>query len=237
MCFANVVRIGGDDGFELSKAFLLFRKPGMTSQMWNDQPWLHTMVTAAAFHVFGPTAVIPRLISLASLIVILISAAYIMKGRCGLLEHAAFGALFITGSQALPLSTSAMLELPAAAAGMAGSAIACVAIRRRNWRWSVMTGVLLAICAHIKLTGLIVAPAVFVFWITCSGLRRGLKQSGCSMAGFLVTFCALAALSPRFSLHELLSSHLAAAMHMSNALTRLHSFHIRSVLSDLPLFL
>ena len=60
----NALAVGGDDGFELCKSLLLARDPAAATQMWNDQPWLHTMLVAFLFKVFGPAAGIVRVFSL-----------------------------------------------------------------------------------------------------------------------------------------------------------------------------
>ena len=59
----SVLSFGGDDGFELCKSALLARRPELAPHMWNDQPWLHTMLNAALFRLLGEHAALPRLFS------------------------------------------------------------------------------------------------------------------------------------------------------------------------------
>ena len=45
----RIFSVGGDDGFELSKAMLVERRPDLAVRMWNDQPWLYTVIQATLF--------------------------------------------------------------------------------------------------------------------------------------------------------------------------------------------
>lgn len=44
---------GTDSGFELYKAQVLAERPGEARRMWNDQPWLHTLLVATLFRAGG----------------------------------------------------------------------------------------------------------------------------------------------------------------------------------------
>ena len=53
-----------DEGFELMKSWLLERGFPLYSEIWSDQPPLHTLLLAAVFHVFGPSVAIARMVAL-----------------------------------------------------------------------------------------------------------------------------------------------------------------------------
>jgi hypothetical protein len=74
----DAIWIGGDDGFELSKSLLLARDPEAARLMWNDQPWLHTLITSGLFRLFGEHAALPRLFSALSLVAMLLAMRHLL---------------------------------------------------------------------------------------------------------------------------------------------------------------
>src|ERR1044071_2269681 len=55
---------GGDEGYELYKGFLFEKGFALYSEIWNDQPPLHTWLLAALFHITGPSLLAARLAAL-----------------------------------------------------------------------------------------------------------------------------------------------------------------------------
>ena len=92
----RILSIGGDDGFELSKALLMARHPELANRMWNDQPWLHTMLHAGLFRSFGEHAIFPRVFSLFSLAVLLVAMAHLLRTHVGFLAGAFAAVTLIT---------------------------------------------------------------------------------------------------------------------------------------------
>lgn len=59
----NAVMLGGDEGFEFTKAYLLSEGVALYDPIWNDQPPLHTAITALFFCWLGPEAATARLVA------------------------------------------------------------------------------------------------------------------------------------------------------------------------------
>jgi hypothetical protein len=58
-------QFGSDEGFELMKGWLVSMGHPLYSQIWNDQPPLHTEFLGLVFRVFGPSAFAARCLSVA----------------------------------------------------------------------------------------------------------------------------------------------------------------------------
>src|SRR5579859_5817859 len=51
-------QFGPDEGYEFMKAFLVSVGHPLYSEIWNDQPPLHTEILALLFRLFGPSALV-----------------------------------------------------------------------------------------------------------------------------------------------------------------------------------
>jgi len=60
----DAVELGGDEGFELVKAFLCNRGYHLYTEIWSDQPSLYTQILSALFAVTGNSVFFARLLSL-----------------------------------------------------------------------------------------------------------------------------------------------------------------------------
>ena len=112
------IAIGGDDSFELGKSLLLARDPGLADRMWNDQPWLHTLLTARLFRLLGEHAAIPRLFTLLSTAALLwalwrlVGLAFHRDRGLGALAGGVAGVLYLTAPESSILACSAMIGPP-----------------------------------------------------------------------------------------------------------------------------
>jgi hypothetical protein len=213
----DALSIGGDDGFELSKSLFLARSPEAARLIWNDQPWLHTMMTAALFKAIGENAAVPRLFNLFSFIAMLFALSHLLRRLEGLLGIILM-AVFLISAEAMPhLSLSAMLEVPAIGWGIVAIAIAYSDRSPvQPWRF-VLSGVVLAAATHIKLTALIVLPAFALLLFSAYGWKQGLMGIIVGAAGFAAAFGFIAAISPTFSLEQLWLSHRQASGGLTEA--------------------
>lgn len=59
----SAVRLGGDECFDLTKAYLSIESVSLYDSIWNDQPPLHTAITALLFRWLGLEAAIARLVA------------------------------------------------------------------------------------------------------------------------------------------------------------------------------
>ena len=68
-----VIQIGADEGFELAKATLCLKGYKLYTEVWNDQPPLHTfLITALLRHSWG-SPLGPRLLTVLFRILLLVS--------------------------------------------------------------------------------------------------------------------------------------------------------------------
>lgn len=213
----NVLSFGGDDGFELCKALLVARRPDLAPQMWNDQPWLHTMLNAALFRLVGEHAVLPRMFSLVSLGALLSAAVHLLRGSLNFAGGLALGCFLLAGEGMPNWSVAAMLELPAISWAMLSAALAAtppgVVVR---WRM-VSAGALLALACHIKFTALVLLPALLLMvWVQIGARQFGLALVWASLA-FVTVFSLLVLLSPSFDLEQLVVPHAPAVSAIGTA--------------------
>jgi len=59
----TAVQIGADEGFELAKATLCLKGYKLYSEVWNDQPPLHTFLITQVLKYLTPSVLGPRLVS------------------------------------------------------------------------------------------------------------------------------------------------------------------------------
>ena len=104
----SVVRIGGDEGYELLKSAMVAHGTPLYTAIWNDQPPLHTLVLSTLFKLFGASALVGRLTSVAFAIVLMTAVLLSIK-REGILTRLLLGALLLCAPTFLELATSAML--------------------------------------------------------------------------------------------------------------------------------
>jgi 4-amino-4-deoxy-L-arabinose transferase-like glycosyltransferase len=153
-------QLGGDEHHEVTKAFLWSEGFSLYHEIWNDQPPLLTVLQGSLFKWFGVYAVLARGLALA--FGALLAAGLFRLVRKSLGVPAAFGALFslLAAPHVFELSISPMSEVPAFAVGLG----ALGAIRRwdKDGRsvWLAISGLILAFALEIKVTAVLLAPAL-----------------------------------------------------------------------------
>jgi len=154
---STAIQIGADEGFELAKATACLHGHRLYSEVWNDQPPLHTiLITEVARH--SPQSLAgPRLLTVACT-VLLLSALFLLVARwSGRLAAFVATALLIFSPGFLELSSSCMLEIPALSLAVAGLCLLGCAPQSR-WRIpEVFTGVLFGAAMLTKLV-----PAIYL---------------------------------------------------------------------------
>jgi hypothetical protein len=223
----SALECGPDEGIEFSKMQLLLQHPEMAKLAWNDQSWFYSQVFAAIFSVTGFQCGIPRLATLVIVGCILFSFPRLMPGNAGW-PHVIFAWLFFWCWPDMPqLTVSAMLEVPAI--GLAIIATATTPRNREEWKcWRFgCAGILFAVAVQVKLTALIILPAlaakiIYIWWreIYCQPDIEKPTPSvnsnsfwlppafGCAV--FAMVFILIAAWSPDWDWSQLWKSHLAA---------------------------
>ncbi len=115
----TAVQIGADEGFELAKATLSLKGYRLYSEVWNDQPPLHTFLITQILKNISPTILGPRLVTSVFAAVLLASVFFISLRVSGLFVAALATALLIVSPGFVELSSSCMLEIPALAPAVA----------------------------------------------------------------------------------------------------------------------
>jgi hypothetical protein len=165
----TAVQIGADEGFEVAKATLCLHGHRLYSEVWNDQPPLHTWMVTQVLKDLTPSILGPRLVTAAFAGILLVCVFVIVCRACGLLTGALTGALVVASPGFLELSSSCMLEIPALATAIAGLAVLLVLPRTKWYGAELLSGVLFGIAALMKLVPLYLLPlAALILW-----LRRG----------------------------------------------------------------
>ncbi|MBN2507875.1 MAG: glycosyltransferase family 39 protein [Verrucomicrobia bacterium] len=161
-------QLGADEGYELMKGLLCSQGHALYRDIWNDQPPLHTCALSGLFRLLGPTAGVARGLSAAFAALLVWSVYHLARGPAGRLAGMTAALLLIAAPQVLPLSASAMLELPAMSVAMAGLLAWRHHAETHRRSWLALSGVLLGCALQIKFTAALVLPALLADgWMTC----------------------------------------------------------------------
>jgi 4-amino-4-deoxy-L-arabinose transferase-like glycosyltransferase len=162
----SAFQFGGDEGYELMKGLLLSRGRLLYSEIWSDQPPVHTALLAALFHFTGPSILAARLLSVAFGGLLIGSLYELARRRSGHGAALLAAALLIPSSYFLQLAVSAMIVLPAFALGLFAVVLLDYYVESRKAHWLALSGLALGLGLQTKLTaGLVVAPAAIDFWL------------------------------------------------------------------------
>src|ERR1051326_3829744 len=104
----GAVQIGADEGFEMGKAVMLLDGYKLYSEVWNDQPPMHTALNALVLKHLGKSILYSRLLTVAFAFIFLCSTSGIISRSLGP-TFGALGALIVLASPGfLELSSSCM---------------------------------------------------------------------------------------------------------------------------------
>ncbi len=186
---STAVKIGEDEDFELAKAILGIKGSRFYADIWNDQPLLHTAVVTQILKHVSSSILGPRLLTSAS-VLLLLGAFFLIIRRVHGVGVAMIGTVFLIGSPGfLELGSSAMLEIPALAFGVAGL---CSAVCGGGFKSAALSGFCFAVSLQIKLIGVILLPLLlFVLWVrnnSASPLAPGWTAFFRSLIVFGVSF-------------------------------------------------
>ncbi len=218
---------GGDEGFEFEKALLLTKHPESANLIWNDQPWLFTLVAEAGFQMLGVSPVVSRLFSLISFIALLFAIFRLGGGFPRLLQGVVVSLFLLTAYRTVLLATSAMIEFPAIAWGLVSAVFSVDWDRPSRPLRLLLCGLLFGCALQIKLTSLMVVPALVVLHCQVHGVRNALRSLLWMLAGGAMAYAVIALLSPSFSLDSLLGSHIRASQSIPDARQEDVRFHFR----------
>jgi hypothetical protein len=162
----TTIQIGGDEGFELAKATLCLKGHKLYSEVWNDQPPLHTFLVTQILKHASPSILGPRLLTSAFAALLLSSVFTLVLRSNGLLTASLATAMLLASPAFLGLSCSCMLEIPALSVGIAAL---CVLVAMKPAKWSsceILSGILFGVALQIKLVPLVLLPvAALLVWL------------------------------------------------------------------------
>ncbi len=166
MPLRTAVEIGPDEGFELAKATLCLHGYKLYSQVWNDQPPLHTFLITQALRHVSLSVLVPRLITVCFAACLLGSVFQIARRVHGLAVAVLTAGLLIASPGFLTLSSSCMLEVPGLAPATAALWMLLLP-NRSGWRRpEIAAGILFGVAFEIKLIGVTLLPlAVLIIWL------------------------------------------------------------------------
>jgi len=127
----TAIKIGADEDFEYAKATLWLKGYHFYTEVWNNQPLLHTFwITQVLKHV-SPSVLGPRLVTSAFTLLLLSSVFLVSRCVHGLGVAALTTALLITSPGFLELASSCMVEIPSLAPVVVALAVLVVGPRGR----------------------------------------------------------------------------------------------------------
>jgi dolichyl-phosphate-mannose--protein O-mannosyl transferase len=153
----TTVQIGSDEGFELAKATLCLKGHQLYSEVWNDQPPLHTFLVTQVLKHVSPSIFGPRLMT-SAFTAMLLCALFFIVLRCGGILVATLTTAFLVVSPGfLELSSSCMLEIPSLSTAVAALCVLLL-IGPTQWRaGELLAGILFGTALEMKLV-----PAIYL---------------------------------------------------------------------------
>ncbi len=168
----HAIELGGDEGFEVTKAFLCHRGFHLYSEIWSDQPPLFTQILAALFGIVGPSILWARVLTLVFSAGLLFGLFDLVGRKSGLVAAWSAVALLFSAPLYLTLSASVMQEVPAFSLAILSAAALSRWGDNRKFAWLLGSAVLFAAALMIKFTAALVLPAILVeFWLMRPGSR------------------------------------------------------------------
>jgi len=172
----TAVQIGADEGFELAKVTLCAHGYKLYTEIWNDQPPLHTFLVVQIIKHVSHSVLGPRLLTSGFTVVLLASLFFLIRRLSGLGTAVVAVAMLIASPGFLELSASCMLEIPGLAPAVAGLSVLLNFRMKRGWP-ELMAGVLFGIALQIKLINLIWVPLAGLL-ICCQQMPKSRKPAG-----------------------------------------------------------
>jgi hypothetical protein len=161
----NAVLIGADEGFELAKATLRVNGHALYSEVWNDQPPLHTFLVAQIMKRVSTDVLVPRFLTVMAGVVLLGGMFWLVYRGCGLGVACLTVGLIIASPGFLKLSASCMLEIPS----LAPAVVALGVLWSWRSRWhagEIVAGALFGAALLVKLLPVILLPlAMLIVWM------------------------------------------------------------------------
>jgi hypothetical protein len=162
----TAIKIGADEDFEPSKATLCLQGYHLYTDIWDDQPPLHTFLITQMIKHVSLSILGPRLLTAGFALLLLASFFWLVFRANGLLAAGVTTGMLIASPGFLELSCSCMQEIPALAPAIAAL---CVLLVKPTARWplsEVSAGVLFAIALQLKFIEAMYVPLFgIILWL------------------------------------------------------------------------
>ena len=162
-------QIGGDEGFELIKAFMCRNGFALYSDIWNDQPPLHTLLLTVIFKLFGVSLLAGRLLAIGFGTLFVFLFTDMLRRDLGAWPALAGMAILLTAPMVLDLGVSVMLEMPAFSLGMLSFWLVSLYRRRPSASVFLFSTIAMAVALQIKLTSAILIPTIVASLVLSRG--------------------------------------------------------------------
>lgn len=174
----TALEFGGDEGYELMKGFLVSKGFKLYQPIWSDQPPIFSLLLGCAFKTWEPTILIARLVAAGFGLILFVVFFQLVDCRIGRWPAILATFFLIASPVILELSVSVMQEVPAFAIALLSVLFLFQWQKKLHCGWLLTSGALMGIALGIKLTALLIVPAVCVemFLARVSGYRQLPKQ-------------------------------------------------------------
>jgi hypothetical protein len=174
----TAVRLGADEDFELAKATLSLNGDKLYSEVWNDQPPLHTFLTVLVMKWLGASILGPRLLTTVFAVILIASLFLISRRYCGKGVATVLTTLLIASPGFLELSASCMLEIPSLATALAALCLLAIGLPQRPRLREAIAGGIFGAALLMKLVPVILSPlAMLIMLRTGSNQNSGGKSN------------------------------------------------------------
>ncbi len=161
----TAIQIGGDEGFALAKATLCLKGFKLYTEVWNDQPPLHTFLLTQILKHISVSILGPRMLTSLCAIILLATVFLIVLRSNGLVAAGLTTGLLIASPGFLELNSSCMVEIPALAPAIAALCLLLVVRNTRLRIGEIVAGVLLGIALQTKFNTAVYLPlAGLIIW-------------------------------------------------------------------------
>jgi len=158
----SALSFGEDEGCEFMKAVMCNEGFKLYTDIWNDQPPVFTLLLGHTFKLFGTSLLVGRLVAGAFGTLMFAAFFWLVEQRVGFWRGLLAGFFLIAAPQVALLSVSVMLEVPAFATGLLAVCLLFQWCKTPRLWWLLASGIVLGIALQIKLTAILLAPAMLV---------------------------------------------------------------------------
>jgi hypothetical protein len=187
---ATAVKIGADEDFELSKVILCSRGYQLYTQIWDDQPPLHTFLLTQLYMHVSSTVLMTRLLTLGFALLLLISVFVLVSKASGFLVGTLTTAFFMASPGFLELSCSCMQEIPAMAPAVTGFALLFAGPRTKWHGTEILAGICFGFALQMKLIEIAYSPLILLI-LTLKLQRGGFWSKEFLQCGAILAFSSI----------------------------------------------